>query len=249
MSGHSKWSKVKHQKGATDAKRGQLFTKLSRELTIAAREGGPDQDSNVRLRLAVLRAKAANLPSENIDRAIKRAAGTGDGATLEEAQYEGYGPGGTAMLVEVATDNRNRAAAEVRNAFNRNGGNMGEAGCVAWLFEPRGIIEVELDGHDPDELALQAIDAGAEDVQPDDGLIEIYTGPNQLYQVRQALEGLNFHIANAEATMVPKTLVAADDETALRVLKLVERLEDLDDVQKVYTNLDIPDSVLEQLPK
>ena len=249
MSGHSKWSKVKHQKGVTDAKRGQLFTKLSRELTIAAREGGPDQDSNVRLRLAVLRAKAANLPSENIDRAIKRAAGTGDGAILEEAQYEGYGPGGTAMLVEVATDNRNRAAAEVRNAFNRNGGNMGEAGCVAWLFEPRGIIEVELDGDDPDEVALQAIDAGAEDVQPDDGLIEIYTGPNQLYQVRQALEGLNFHVANAEATMVPKTLVAADDETALKVLRLVERLEDLDDVQKVYTNLDIPDSVLEQLSK
>ncbi len=249
MSGHSKWSKVKHQKGATDAKRGQLFTKLSRELTIAAREGGPDQDSNVRLRLAVLRAKAANLPSENIDRAIKRAAGTGDGAILEEAQYEGYGPGGTAMLVEVATDNRNRAAAEVRNAFNRNGGNMGEAGCVAWLFEPRGIIEVELAGDDPDEVALQAIDAGAEDVQPDDGLLEIYTGPNQLYQVRQALEGLNFHVANAEATMVPKTLVAADDETALKVLRLVERLEDLDDVQKVYTNLDIPDSVLEQLSK
>jgi YebC/PmpR family DNA-binding regulatory protein len=249
MSGHSKWSKVKHQKAGEDAKRGQLFTKLSRELTIAAREGGPDPEGNVRLRLAIQRAKAANLPSENMDRAIKRASGTGDGNALEEAVYEGYGPGGAAMLVEVATDNRNRAAADIRNAFTRGGGNLGEAGCVAWLFEPRGIVEVELDSNDPDDLTLQAIDAGAEDVETADGTLEIYTAPTQLDAVRQAMERLNLKVTNAESTMVPKTTLNADEDTALKVLKLVERLEDLDDVQKVYTNVDIPDSVVEQLAK
>ncbi|HVC34607.1 MAG TPA: YebC/PmpR family DNA-binding transcriptional regulator [Chloroflexota bacterium] len=246
MSGHSKWAKIKHQKAGSDAKRGQLFTKLGREITIAAREGGGDVDANVRLRLAVQRARDANMPGENIDRAIKHGAGQGDGVSLEEAVYEGYGPGGAAMMVEVATDNRNRAAAEVRNAFTRGGGNMGESGCVAWIFELRGVIEVEADGHDPDELALQAIDAGAEDVQSEGELLSIYTNPSELEQVRLALAGQNVPITSAETTMVPKTTIATDDETAMRILRLVDRLEELDDVQKVYTNLEIPDAVLEQ---
>lgn len=247
MSGHSKWSKVKHQKAGEDARRGQLFTKLSREITVATRQGGPDPDSNVRLRLAIQKAKESNVPTDNIDRAIKRAAGLNDGADLEEIVYEGYGPGGTAVMVEVTTDNRNRAAADIRAAFNRAGGNMGESGCVAWLFEPRGVIEVEANGHDPDELAMQAIDAGADDVQPEDGAVEIYTQPSALEKVRKALEALEVPIASAESTMLPTTTVSTDDETAIKVLRLVERLEELDDVAKVYTNLEIPDSVLEQM--
>lgn len=249
MSGHSKWAKIKHQKAGSDAKRGQLFTKLGREITIAAREGGGDPEANFRLRLAVQRARDANMPGDNIDRAIKHGAGQGDGVALEEAVYEGYGPGGAAMMVEVATDNRNRAAAEVRNAFTRGGGNMGESGCVGWLFEPRGVIEAEANGHDPDELALQAIDAGAEDVQTDGDVIAIYTSPSDLEQVRKALAAENVAITSAETTMVAKTTVATDDETAMKVLRLVDRLEELDDVQKVYTNLEIPDAVLEQYAK
>jgi YebC/PmpR family DNA-binding regulatory protein len=249
MSGHSKWSKVKHQKAGVDAKRGQLFTKLSREITIAARSGGPDPDANVRLRLAIQRARAANLPSDNVERAIQKGTGQGDGAALEEAVYEGYGPGGTAMLIEVATDNRNRAAAEVRNAFTKGGGNMGESGCVAWLFEPRGIVEVEVGDRDSDEVALLAIDAGADDVQTEGDVLEVYTSPSQLEPVRQSLDKQHLHVTNAEATMVPKTTIATDDETAMRVLRLIERLEDLDDVQKVYSNLDISDGVLEQISK
>lgn len=249
MSGHSKWAQIKHQKAGNDAKRGQLFTKLGREISIAAREGGADPEANVRLRLAVQRARDANMPTENIDRAIKRGSGQGDGAALEEAVYEGYGPGGAAMLVEVATDNRNRAAAEVRNAFTRAGGNLGESGCVSWIFEPRGVIEVEANGHDPDDLAMEAIDAGAEDVQTDRGVVSIYTSPAALDHVRQALAAENVNITSAETTMLPKTTVATDDETALKVLRLVDRLEELDDVQKVYTNLEIPDAVLEQYAK
>ncbi len=249
MSGHSKWSKIKHTKGGVDAKRGQLFTKLSREITIAARSGGSDVEANVRLRLAIQRAKAANLPSDNVDRAIKRSAGLGEGAQLEEALYEGYGPGGAAMLVEVATDNKNRAAAEVRSTFTKSGGNLGESGCVAWLFEPRGVVEVEIEGRNLDDLALMAIDAGAEDVQTEGDVMEIYTIPALLDPVRLALEKQKVKVTNAETTMVPKTLVETDNDTALRILKLVERLEDLDDVQKVYTNLEISDEVVEQFSK
>ena len=249
MSGHSKWASIKHQKMGNDAKRGQLFTKLGREISIAAREGGPDPASNVRLRLAIQRAKDSNMPADNIDRAIKRGSGQSDGVELEEVVYEGYGPGGTALLVEAATDNRNRASSDIRSAFGRAGGNLGESGCVGWLFEPRGIIAVEVDGQDPDELALQAIDAGAEDVQADGDFLEIYTSPPDLDRVRQALEGLKVKVNSAEKTMVPKTTVSADEETALKVLRLIERLEDLDDVQKVYSNLDVPDAVWEQFEK
>jgi len=246
MSGHSKWSQIKHQKAGNDARRGQLFTKLARELTIAAREGGSDPDANVRLRLAIQHAKDANLPSENVERAIKRGTGQSDGAALEEAVYEGYGPGGAAVLVEVATDNRNRAAADVRSAFSRGGGNLGEAGCVGWLFEPRGVVEVKVDGHDPDDIALHAIDAGAEDVKAEGDTMEIYTTPTSLDRVRRAMEELHLSVTNAESTVIPKTTLATDDETVLRVLRLVDRLEELDDVQKVYTNVEIPDSVIEQ---
>ncbi|HLG52039.1 MAG: YebC/PmpR family DNA-binding transcriptional regulator [Chloroflexi bacterium] len=249
MSGHSKWAQIKHQKAGNDARRGQLFTKLGREITIAAREGGPDPEANVRLRLAIQRARDANMPSENIERAIKRATGPVDGAELEEAIYEGYGPGGAALLVQVATDNRNRTAAEVRNAFTRGGGSLGESGCVAWLFETRGVIEVRTDGQDPDEVALIAIDAGAEDVQTEGDVISIFTAPSDVERVREALVQRNIPVSSAETTLVPKVTLSTDDETALKVMRLIDRLEELDDVQKVYTNLEIPDSVLEQYAK
>ena len=249
MSGHSKWSKIKHTKGGVDAKRGQLFTKLSREITIATRTGGPDHEANVRLRFAIQRAKAANLPSENVERAIKRGSGLGEGAVLEEALYEGYGPGGAAVLVEVATDNKNRAAAELRSAFMKSGGNLGESGCVAWLFEPRGVVEIEVNGQDSDDLTLIAIDAGAEDVLTEGDVMEVFTAPSKLELVRLALDQQNLKITNAESTMLPKTTIETDSETAMRILKLVERLEDLDDVQKVYTNLEISDEVMNQFSK
>jgi YebC/PmpR family DNA-binding regulatory protein len=248
MSGHSKWSQIKRQKGVTDARRGQLFTKLVREITVAARDGGgADPDANPRLRLAVQQAREANMPMENIERAIKRGAGGGDAASLAEITYEGYGPGGAAILVESMTDNRNRTVAEVRNAFTRGGGNMGEAGCVGWLFDARGVISVEINGGDPDDVALLAIDAGADDVRVDESTIEIFTEPSDLDRVRNALMAEKLNVSSAELAMVPKTTLEADPKDALAVLKLMERLEDLDDVQRVYTNLDFSDDVLEQI--
>jgi YebC/PmpR family DNA-binding regulatory protein len=246
MSGHSKWSQIKRQKGVVDARRGQLFTKLGRELTVAAREGGADPDANARLRLALQKAREANMPMETIDRAIKRGAGGGDGAALDEVTYEGYGPGGAAILVEVMTDNRNRAVAEVRNAFSRGGGNLGESGCVAWLFDPRGLIAVEVDRQDPDELALKAIDAGADDVRVDGSVLEVYTAPADLDAVRNALEDHKVKVSSAELAMVPKTTLEADPKDAVAVLRLMERLEELDDVQRVYTNVEFSDEVLGQ---
>lgn len=246
MSGHSKWAQIKRQKGANDARKGQLFTKLARELSVSAREGGPDPDANFRLRLAIQRARESNMPSENIERAIKRGTGQTDGAALEEVVYEGYGPGGAALMVEVTTDNRNRAAADVRNAFTRGGGSLGELGCVAWQFASRGIITVEANGMEPDDVALLAIDAGAEDIKTEDGTVEIYTGPSDLDQVRRALEARQVAVVNAELALVPTTMVTLSDEDADRVLKLMDRIEELDDVSKVYTNVDFPDHVLEQ---
>jgi len=248
MSGHSKWSQIKRAKGVTDARRGQLFTKLVREITISARDGGgPDPDANPRLRLAVQQAREANMPMENIERAIKRGAGGGDAASLVEITYEGYGPGGAAILVESMTDNRNRTVAEVRNAFTRGGGNMGELGCVGWLFDARGVISLEVNGGDPDEVALIAIDAGADDVRVDNSIIEIFTEPSDLDRVRNALMAEKLNVSSAELAMVPKTTLEADPKDALAVLKLMERLEDLDDVQRVYTNVDFSDDVLEQV--
>src|SRR5438093_6083059 len=208
MSGHSKWAQIKRQKGVNDAKRGQMFTKLAREIAIAAREGGGDPDANFRLRLAIQRARALNMPQENIQRAIQRAAGGGEDAQqLDEVTYEGYGPGGVAIYVEAVTDNRNRTVAEVRNVFTRNGGNLGENGSVAWLFEPRGIVAVNLDGRDPDEVTLKAIDAGAVDVNQDGSMLEIYTDLADLERVRQAMERDGVTVETADRTFVPKTMV------------------------------------------
>ena len=245
MSGHSKWSQIKRAKGAADAKRGQLFTKLGREISVAAREGGPDPDANARLRLAVQRAREANMPADTIDRAIKRVVG-GDAAALEEIVYEGYGPNGAAILIEAMTDNRNRTVAEIRNVFTRGGGSLGESGCVAWLFDNRGVITVQPDGNDPEDVALTAIDAGADDFRVDDEGIEIYTDPTQLDAVRTALEQERLTVNGAETAMVPKTTLELDPKDTVTVLKLMERLEELDDVQRVYSNLELSEEVLKQ---
>jgi YebC/PmpR family DNA-binding regulatory protein len=244
MSGHSKWSTIKRQKGAADAQRGQLFTKLSKEIILAAKQGGADPDSNFRLRLAVQKAREANMPADNIKRAIAKASGGGEGADVEEITYEGYGPAGAALIVEVATDNRMRTVAEVRNVFARSGGNMGEAGSVAWNFELRGLINVPANGKDPDEIAMSAIDAGAEDFAISDGAVEIYTQPGDLEGVRKALEGNGIAVESAEVARLPKTTVALEQKDAVSMLKLVEKLEGLDDVQKVYFNAEITDEAL-----
>ena len=244
MSGHSKWSQIKRAKGVTDVKRGQVFTKLGRELAVAVREGGPAPDSNARLRLAIERARAANMPADTIDRAIKRAAGGADGASMDEVVYEGYGPGGAAVMVEVLTENRKRTVAEVRNAFNRGGGSLGESGCVAWLFDQRGIVVVDAHGADPDEISLKAIYLGAEDVRVEDSTVEIYTAPSDLETVRSSLAADGLSIADAEIAMVPKTSIALGAREAGSTMRLIERLEDLDDVQKVYSNLEISEEAL-----
>jgi YebC/PmpR family DNA-binding regulatory protein len=246
MSGHSKWAQIRRSKGVNDARRGQLFTRLGREIVVAVREGGSgDANANFRLRIAVQRARDANMPMDNIERTIKRALGGGEGSNLEDITYEGYGPGGAAMLVQALTENRNRTVAEVRNAFSRNGGNLGENGCVDWLFENKGVIEVELKGHDPDELALEALDMGADDVDPvgvDDETLVVYTDPSDLEKVRQALEAKKYTVVKAESSLIPKTKIELNDEkTAHQVMRLVEKLEDLDDVQNVYTNADFPE--------
>lgn len=244
MSGHSKWSQIKRQKGAADTKRGQLFTKLSRELTLAVREGGDNPDMNPRLRLAMQKARDNNMPMESVERAIKRGAGGTEGANFIEANFEGYGPGGVAILLVALTDNRNRTVSEIRNVFSRGGGNMGESGCVAWIFEPKGIITVE--AADTEELALFAIDAGAEDVKVVDSLLEIYTSPGDLENLRKALEEKNLTVVSAEVSMVPANTMMLDQKTALHTLRLLDRLEELDDVQRVFTNADFPDEALEQ---
>jgi YebC/PmpR family DNA-binding regulatory protein len=250
MSGHSKWAQIKRQKGVNDARRGQLFTRLGREIIVAVREGGSgDPNANFRLRMAMQRAREANMPMENIERSIKRAAGGGEGAQLDELTYEGYAPGGAAVLVQVVTDNRNRSASEIRNIFSRNGGNLGENGCVDWIFEQRGIIDVTLSGKDPDEITLEAADAGAEDVEPvgpNDEVLTIYTEPAQMEAVRAALEARQYAITKAEVSMLPKTKVELPEKEALQAMRLIDRLEELDDVQNVYTNAEIPDAVAEQ---
>jgi YebC/PmpR family DNA-binding regulatory protein len=248
MSGHSKWAQIKRQKGVNDARRGQLFTRLGREIIVAVREGGGgDPNANFRLRKAIEAARAANMPMENIDRSIKRALGGGEGAQLEEITYEGYAPGGAAVMVHVMTDNRNRTAAEIRNVFSRNGGNLGENGCVDWIFEMRGVIEVAIDGHDPDELSLDLIDADAEDVEPyheGDESLTIYTMASELDNVRQAIEDKKLTILRAETSLIPKTTVELDDKASTQAIRLIERLEELDDVQNVYTNAEFSDAAM-----
>ena len=244
MSGHSKWSQIKRQKGVNDAKRGQLFTKLGREITISARDGGGDPNSNFRLRLALQKARESNMPMDNVDRALKRGTGGGEGASLEEITYEGYGAGGAAIMVEAMTDNRNRAASDVRGTFARAGGSLGETGCVSWLFDSRGVITLDIGTADPDELSLAAIDAGAEDVQVEDGVLEVYTQPSDMEVVRHALEASKLTITGAEVTMVPKTVADLSTKDAVAVMKMLERLEELDDVQRVYSNIEVSEEVL-----
>jgi len=244
MSGHSKWSQIKRQKGVADAKRGQLFTKLGREISVAVRQGGADTQSNFKLRLIIQKARDNNMPLENIDRAIKRASGGTDGAALSEVSYEGYGPGGSAILVQVLTDNKNRTLNEVRNILSRGGGNMGESGSVTWVFEPRGVINIDASKVNAEEIALFAIDAGAEDVKVEGSTLEVHTKPQDLEAVRKALESNRVLIASSELSMVPKTMVKLDEKAALQALKLLDKLEELDEVQHVYTNADFPDDVI-----
>jgi len=247
MSGHSKWSTIKRQKGAADAKRGQLFTKLAREISVAARQGLPDPEYNFRLRLAVDRARAASMPKENIERAIARAAGDGGADNYDEVWYEGYGPGGAAVMIQAMTDNRNRTVGEVRAVLTRSGGTLGESGSVGWMFDQVGLIELDATGADPDEIALTAIDAGASDVQSEDGAVEVYTETQDLHAVQEALRAAGYAVTAAELTMKPKTLLTPEPEVAVKVIRLVEKLEDLDDVQGVFTNLDVTDEVLAQV--
>jgi YebC/PmpR family DNA-binding regulatory protein len=248
MSGHSKWSQIKRQKGANDAKRGAVFTKVGREITIAARAGGGDPDGNYRLRLAIDKARAVNMPADNIKRAIERAVGGSAADQYEEVVYEGYGPGGVAILVEAATDNRNRTAAEVRAIFTRGGGQLAGAGSVAWQFEPRGVIAIPRDGLDPDDVALTAIDAGADDVDTDaDDMIEVLTDPGKLEPLRKALEAAGVAIESAEVTMQPTQRIDVDETAVRQNLRLLEQLEDLDDVQRVTANFDLPAEVLAEV--
>jgi YebC/PmpR family DNA-binding regulatory protein len=243
MSGHSKWAQIKRKKGVTDARRGNLFTKIAREIMVAAREGG-DPEANFRLRMAIQKAREVNMPNDNIERSIKRGTGDTEGAAYEEITYEGYGPHGTAFIVETLTDSRNRTVSEVRNIFNRSGGSLGEAGCVGWLFDRMGVISVELNGKDGDELALMAIDAGADDVKVEDDVLEAYTQFADLRKVQEGLLAQGLEVASADITMIPKSTMALGEKEAIQNLKLVDKLEDLDDVQKVSTNLDVSDEVL-----
>lgn len=245
MSGHSKWATIKRTKSANDAKRGQLFTRLGREIMIAVREGGPDPESNFRLRLVIDKAKRANMPKENIERAIKRGAGEGgDAAELVECIYEGYGPNGTAILVQALTDNRNRTVSEVRHTFSRYGGNLGADGCVSWMFSRKGYITVRVGDADPDEIALAAIDAGAEDIETEGEFVNIYTQPNDFKAVQEALAAAGYEIEEAQLSWVPQSSLSLDEQSTLKTMKLIEALEDLEDVQQVYTNLDIQDEVI-----
>jgi len=246
MSGHSKWSTIKRQKGVADAKRGQIFTKLAREIIVAVREGGDNPEGNFRLRLVIQKARDNNMPLDNIDRAIKRGSGQAEGAILVEMTLEGYGPSGVAILVQALSDNRNRTLQEVRNIFTRQGGNLGEAGCVAWLFDSLGLITVETNGQDAEELALKAIDAGADDVKIENTCIDIYTKPAELEKVRQALEQNNIAVASAELSMVPKSMVEMEEKAAMQTLRLLDKLEELDEVQNVASNADFSDAILEK---
>ncbi|WP_457569004.1 YebC/PmpR family DNA-binding transcriptional regulator [Desulfurobacterium sp.] len=244
MAGHSKWANIKHKKAAQDAKRGKIYTKLAREITVAAREGGGDPEFNPRLRAAIEKAKKFNMPKENIERAIKRGTGEIAGETYEEVTYEGYGPGGVAIIVKCLTDNRNRTASEVRHAFSKHGGNLGTSGCVAWMFERKGVVTINAEGKDEEEVMMIAIDAGAEDFVNEDGQFIIYTQPQDLENVKKALEEAGVEIEEAKLDLVPQNTTRVEGETAQKVLKLLEVLEDLDDVQEVYSNFDMPDEVM-----
>jgi YebC/PmpR family DNA-binding regulatory protein len=247
MSGHSKWSSIKHKKGAADAKRGKLFSKLSRALIVAAREGGPDPASNLALANAVEKARSYSMPKDNIDRAIARAVGDNSADQYEEIYYEGYGPGGTAIMILTMTDNRNRTVGELRAALTRSGGTLGESGSVGWMFDQTGVITIPLNGKDEDDLAMAAIDAGAVDYSVDEGIVEVYTEPGELHKVAEAMGTAGFEVENAELVMKPQTTLQPEADQAVKAIRLLEKLEDLDDVQSVYSNLDISDEVMAQV--
>ncbi len=251
MSGHSKWAQIKRKKGVNDTKRGQLFTRLARDITLAAREGGSgDPEGNFSLRLAIEKARASNMPRDNIDRAIKRGLGeSGEGGQLEDITYEGYGPGGTAIMVQVLTDNRNRAAAEVRRVFTRSGANLAAAGSVGWMFEKRGVFTLETDGRNAEDIELELIDAGVEDLTVDGKTIEAYVSPHDLRAVREALEKKKIPVENAEITYVAKNPAEISAEDAVKTMQLMEQLEELDDVQKVISNLHISEELMNQYEK
>ncbi|HEX9363438.1 MAG TPA: YebC/PmpR family DNA-binding transcriptional regulator [Candidatus Dormibacteraeota bacterium] len=247
MSGHSKWAGIKHKKAIVDAKRGQAFTRASREITIAAREGGGNPDGNFRLRLAIQKAREINMPTDRIQNAIKRGTGELAGERLEEVRYEGYGPAGVAVMVDTLTDNRNRTSASIRHRFSKQGGNLAEANAVGWMFERKGVISAGAGKHDPEEVALAAIEAGADDVQVEGSSVEITAPPQSFEKVKAAVEALGVTVDNAEVTMQPKQTVPVGEDKAAAVLRLMESLEEDDDVQQVYANFDIPTNVLERV--
>ncbi len=246
MSGHSKWAQIKRQKGVADSRRGAMFTKLTREIIISTRQGGPNPDGNFRLRLAIQKARDNNMPKDNIESAIKKGSGAAEGAALAEMLMEGYGPAGVAIMLEAMSDNRNRTVQEIRSTFSKYNGNLGENGSVSWMFENTGVITVDTAGIDPDEFSLFAIDVGAEDVKEEKGLLEIYTEPKDFEFVKQAVEKRKKPIS-AEVTMIPKNTVTLPEKEALQTVKLLEKLEELDDVQRVFSNLDYSDALIEKL--
>ena len=249
MSGHNKWSSIKHRKGAVDAKRGKIFTKLIKEITVAARQGGGDADANPRLRTAIAAAKAVNMPKDNIERSIKRGTGELEGVSYEELVYEGYGPGGVAVMVDILTDNRNRTAAEIRHIFSKGNGNLGESGCVSWMFDTRGLIVFEKANIDEEELFDLALEAGADDVEEitEDGTIEVLTTPENFEAVKQAFDDKGWSYVSAEITKIPQNTIKLEGKEAEQMLRLMEKIEDSDDVQNVYANFDIDMELLERL--
>lgn len=250
MAGHSKWANTKHRKARADAQKGKIFTKIAREIMVAAREGGPDLDANFRLRLAVQKARDVNMPGDNINRAIQKGSGEGEGIALEQVTYEGYGPAGVAVLLEIMTDNRNRTAAEIRHIFSRRGGSMGESGCVAWIFNRKGYLAIDKDEGLPseDDLMMLALEGGAEDFQAEENTYVILTSAEDFENAKETFLKENIELSTAEVTMVPSNLVHVEDkDEAARVLNLLEALEDHDDVQNVYANFDIPDEIMQSL--
>lgn len=246
MSGHSKWANIKHKKGAADARRGKIFTKLIKEITVAARQGGGDPNANPRLRAAITAAKAENMPKDNIERGIKKGAGELEGVSYDESTYEGYGPGGVAILIDSLTDNKNRAVSEIRHALTKHGGNMGESGCVAWMFDKKGYIVVEKTVVEEDALMELALEAGAEDVREDGDNYEVITEPESFEEVKEAIDAKGIDTVVGEVTMVPQNLTPVEGETAQKLIRLIDALEDCDDVQKVYNNADLPDDIMDE---
>ncbi len=248
MSGHSKWATIRHKKGAADAKRGKIFTKLIKEITVAARMGGSgDANANPRLRSAILAAKAVNMPKENIERAVKKGTGELEGVHYEESVYEGYGPGGAAVIIESLTDNKNRAVADIRHIFSKRGGNLGENGCVSWMFEKKGCMNIKKDLISEEALMELALNAGAEDVRDEDDSFDVITKPEDFESVKEAIEKASLAYSDAEITMLPKTTLKLEGKEAEQMVRIMEAFEDCDDVQKVYTNADIPDEVMNSM--